>query len=672
MRLARRPITLKFATLSTVSKLVFSDQLDHLERTSRERGVTLSGGMSAHVDSKNSDASLDVSNLSALWSNLRDHVKKLQQGGGREDHTYETKRAKFCRSVAVDPQSKAVKWVMKNLKLKGKYRHYGKAWSGKGMYRKDIRPVQERAICAALLKHSGLWKCVQERTLPLPNEMKDLVECMYHSFTRLKDRAKRAELEALSPSRKTSTSRSSSNNNNNNNRGGESKLENQSAESKSAGGEHKSSSSNNSNYGGESKRQRRGSMSGGTTTTTRGKGRGKKKGKSQFASLMDTLDLKPLYVADEDFAGFEGTEEDHAMNSVFSDPIQALNDELSQIVARCEFLLDIVPVSVTSASDASAPDSVQALDSVSHARSGCTSETKTGAETDFRRGGLRQATAVREDTIGNVSMSSTLRSIHATSNNLVVDTDLIEDIEARERNKAYDRRFSECVSYIFDHTSSTWSAARASSPSVLLQLIQIRSRRAYHRAYGEQAMATLLVQQKELFVGGDCVNESIRALLETHAAFRGITANEARARYQSWQEGGWENLVFSSHAAYNSRNAYTQRLHHYSTSLGAAGYHAFSEVKKGFRLLFVVLVNTLSECLHTLQGMQNGAQSKEALVATVHGFLSALAIDYEPQDAQMILDSGLIPLLHGQISMGNRGHERARGPGDGIRTSMCR
>ena len=251
-----------------------------------------------------------------------------------------------------------------------------------------------------------------------------------------------------------------------------------------------------------------------------------------------------------------------------------------------------------------------------------------------------------------------------------MDTDLIEDIEARERNKAYDRRFSECVSYIFDHTSSTWSAARASSPSVLLQLIQIRSRRAYHRAYGEQAMATLLVQQKELFVGGDCVNESIRALLETHAAFRGITANEARARYQSWQEGGWENLVFSSHAAYNSRNAYTQRLHHYSTSLGAAGYHAFSEVKKGFRLLFVVLVNTLSECLHTLQGMQNGAQSKEALVATVHGFLSALAIDYEPQDAQMILDSGLIPLLHGQISMGNRGHERARGPGDGIRTSM--
>ena len=153
---------------------------------------------------------------------------------------------------------------MKNLKLKGRYRHYGKAWLGKGMYKKDIRPVQERAICAVLLKHSGLWKCVQEKALPLPDEMKILVKHMFRSFTYLKDRAKSAKAEALLLSAKQSKSSF----------GNESKLESKYTESKIAGSE-----KYDSGRGMSSKQQENRSISLITMTLPRVEGRRERRSK---------------------------------------------------------------------------------------------------------------------------------------------------------------------------------------------------------------------------------------------------------------------------------------------------------------------------------------------------------------------------------------------------------
>ena len=41
-------------------------------------------------------------------------------------------------------------------------------------------------------------------------------------------------------------------------------------------------------------------------------------------------------------------------------------------------------------------------------------------------------------------------------------------------------------------------------------------------------MARLLTQQKELFTNGNCVNESIPALLDLHAAFRGLQSTRSQ------------------------------------------------------------------------------------------------------------------------------------------------
>ena len=84
----------------------------------------------------------------------------------------------------------------------------------------------------------------------------------------------------------------------------------------------------------------------------------------------------------------------------------------------------------------------------------------------------------------------------------------------------------------------------------------------------------------------------------------------------------------------------------------------------------MVLVDSLSGCLNTLQSTELSRDNRTKLVATVNALLSVLAIDYEPQDAQMILDSGLIPLLHRQFSIRGNRATSIHNHQDGIVTSM--
>ena len=603
LRLARRPVTLEFAALSTASGLSFSSRYNDLQNMVKEHGLTSEKGQEYNLKS-----------LSQLSIKLRTLERKRQlmdtwSSSQNDEHDeYEIRRAKFCRSVATDPKSETIKWIMKNVKLQGRYSHYGKAWLGKGMYRKKIMPVYERAICAVLLKHSGLWKFAQEKTLPLPKHMHTLVMHMFNSFTILKDRLSRAETEKSHP-----TEEMNANSNN------EKKADINYTESKPAKGK---ASVNN-----ETKQTRKGT-------------RGSKW--SQLDNLVNMLDLKPLYVAEDVLDGYSNTEGTDSPRSS-TDPATLLQSELSQILSRCEFLLDVIPVSVTMLGY----DFSAGPDSKSDATSSLTQDDKNSSS----RSGLRQRTTVREDNLGNLSMSTTLRSIQASSDNLLLDTGLIENIEESERMEAYKIRFQECISYIFDPMRDSLTSGRASAPSTLLRLMQLRTRRAYSRAFGEQAMARLLEQETHLLSNGFCQNEGIFTLLNSRAAFRGVTVNEAQAKSQSWQKGCWMNLMSSSHSQYNISPTVAQRLHHYSNGLCSSGDKAFSMAKGSFRDLFMVLVKLLKKSLQSLTAKALQTKNGKLIRPIINSCLAALAIDYEPQDAEMILEAELIPLLHDQFSI---------------------
>ena len=133
------------------------------------------------MDSKTPDASVHSCNLSTLWLDLRNHEKMLHHSSqnSTETHGYEMKRTKFCE-VAADPQSSAVKWIMKNLKRRGDTVTMAVLGLAKVCTRKTSASTGESHMCS-IAKALGLWKCVQEKALPLPDEMKTLLNiCSVH------------------------------------------------------------------------------------------------------------------------------------------------------------------------------------------------------------------------------------------------------------------------------------------------------------------------------------------------------------------------------------------------------------------------------------------------------------------------------------------------------------
>ena len=627
-----RPMILTFHTLSTTNTTTYDQDYARLvmEDTKEEK------------DGNDGDDGDDTVNGSEMrqssaerWNRVQSHTlnvgKQLMEDRAK---LLEKERLEFCREVALDSKSIVVKWLMKSIKLKGKGKFYCMAWKGSGMYRKDLRKEQERALCAALLKHSGLWYYVKYKEhykLKL-KELTLLVQCMSNSFQELKKRMKQLK-----------------------------QAQNQEKENQNTT-HRKASLLAPSSMGSNGMETKEHGNNGGDGVSLEKYG--------TYSTMIDTLDMRPLYVdaegvldENEEMAGVTGGmigSTENARPDTNERPVS-----LEKYLERCMFMIDVIPVKVV-------PDEEDELQKLQKEQK-LQKDEKDEKYENWENGDIASPSLIRVQGVGGLRTASSVRSIMS-------DPELGVNIgtqDSAHQMIMYQERFGQCIEYAFEETPSV-------DPLSLLNMMQVRERRGYVRSFGQLSMTSLIQnmmsvanEEKRHDQGGVLIHRYVRILLDIRAAYRGITMNESRVREEAWQcNGKWENHHLTSTTGGTSNtNAvtadsssssssylwkqHTERLHHYTTSLWAGGMSSMTLVRSSFEKLFTCIVDVLSKCIaqknHLLKQNQKASNEYSQLVKSVVpnlnivicSCLTALALDYEAtMDSSMLLDSGLVDVLH--------------------------
>lgn len=627
LKTTSRPMILTFHTMSTIDKIQYDDVIEQLNVEGR--GSSLSSS---------TDSSGLRSSSADRWRRVLAHAKETGSAALRNRaQLFEQERVEFCRNVALDEKSTVVKYLMKNIKLKGKGKFYCLAWRNTGMYRRHLQPKLERALCAALLKHSGLWYYLkyQQHFNKKIKELTLLVECMSNSFQELK---KRMELV--------------------------NKINHMKEQNSNVGDtKHAGLESKESTVVGETKRLA--SLASATTDNY-----------GSFVSLIDTLDMTPLYV---DAQGIleeqeEAADVDSRVGNGSSGRSNDTNEEneiplsIGKYFERCMFMIDVVPVRVT-------PDEDDELIALRRAQD----NDGTGSNN-----GSTNSNGENEDQLPTVVGLRTASSVRSIMSDPELGANIGHANEMRSMIM-YQERFGQCIEYAFEEAPSV-------DPLSLLNIMQVRERRAYSRSFGQRAMAALIgnmtlpiMEYQKFDEGGLLIHRYVKFLLQIRSSFRGVTLDEARVHDEAWQgDGKWENHTTSfesqnrgssggggsgdgnndgtngtSNNTSNTggdssrRNAsasflwkqHTERLHHYTTSLWSGGGQSMESCKNSFEMLFQSIVQILTTCLKHKK--EYGKSREDNLNLVICGCLTSLALDYEiTMDSTMILKSTLVDILH--------------------------
>jgi len=619
LRETPRPMVLTFHTLSKTDDVHYNDVYESVTSSSSYSSSSSSPESrgSRARSSGHDESSADLRTSSAeRWKQVQAFAqetgKSVIEGQGR---TLERERVAFCRLVALDETSTVVKWLMKAVKLKGKVRFYGQAWSNKGMYKRDIQKKQERALCAALLKHSGLWYYAKypEHMKLKEQELTMLVNCMSNSFQELrkKMRKNKSKTSPQPPSGSGS--------------GGSGEIRRKSSLFSSSGDTEK--------YG-------------------------------NYMTLIDTLDVSPLYV--DANAMLEESEDAIRSEASVRGGVFELPLNLDKYLERCMFMIDVVPVRITPDSD----EEIRTLER--HRMEGMGSEEKDDEDEDENGGG--GGSGRRGPTLSSRSGESMAVGLRTASSvrSIMSDPELGANIghaDAARRMIMYQERFGQCIEYAFEESAMV-------EPLSLLHVMQRRERRGYIRSFGQCAMTSLIKhmtpaveETREHAKGGVLIHQYVRLLLAVRSSYRGITMDEARVKHEAWQSNGkWESHVHgsalggggggggdskSSESNGDKSSSYlwrqhTERLHHYTASLWSGGRRSMDVVQSSFEYLFQSIVHVLVTCLKEKKNEINILSPQRTnLNVVICSCLSALALDYEAtMDSSMVLESKLADVLH--------------------------
>ena len=567
LRETPRPMVLTFHTLSKNDDVHYNDVYKSVTSSSSSSSSSTPESRGSRArSSRHDESSADLRTSSAeRWKQVQAFAqetgKSVIEDQGR---TLERERVAFCRLVALDETSTVVKWLMKAVKLKGKVRFYGQAWSNKGMYKRDIQKKQERALCAALLKHSGLWYYAKypEHMKLKEQELTMLVNCMSNSFQELRKKMRKNKS-------KTSPQPPSGGGGGGGGGGGSGEIRRKSSLFSSSGDTEK--------YG-------------------------------NYMTLIDTLDVNPLYV--DANAMLEESEDAIRSEASVRGGVFELPLNLDKYLERCMFMIDVVPVRITPDSD----EEIRTLER--HRKEGMGGKEEDDENEDENGGGGSGGgggggSGRRGPTLSSCSGESMAMGLRTASSvrSIMSDPELGANIghaDAARRMIMYQERFGQCIEYAFEESAMV-------EPLSLLHVMQKRDRRGYIRSFGQCAMTSLIKhmtpaveENREHAKGGVLIHQYVRLLLAVRSSYRGITMDEARVKHEAWQSNGkWESHVHGSalggsggggggggdtkSSESNGANSssylwrqHTERLHHYTASLWSGGRRSMDVVQSSF------------------------------------------------------------------------------------------